>query len=112
MTISTAHSVEADTQQSTAAQDSPATPRYPLQEHERVSHPVAPPPATYREWEDGYRNLSSDPHTKLAMEKFLESLTPDVQKRINRQLRANYHHADKHEIDETTTWPSETADQV
>ena len=87
--ISDEHSTEVEISESVAAQSLPAIARFPRQEHERVSHPVAPPPANIHEWEAGLRSFASDPHKKSAIDEYFVDLTPAQRRRIDQELRAN-----------------------
>lgn len=88
MSIDTAHSESAGTQESVDVPESPGHPPAELPEHEYEWPPVAPPPATFREWEDGWRNCASDPRIQRAIDDVLDQLSPEKRKRIDRELRA------------------------
>ena len=58
-------------------------------EHVRGSSLDARLPATFDEWKAFHLNGHSSPRTMAATEDFLDSLTPDEQRRIDHRLQAN-----------------------
>ena len=67
----------------------------PLPSHEQMTHQAIRPPTTFREWEGGYLNYSSDPRIRAAMKRLIGSLSADQRRckrnRIEKNKRLSSH---------------------
>lgn len=80
---------EAGTCESVAPPSGPVQQGCEPPEGEHELHHAAPPPATYRDWANGYRSLGTSPHIRRAIEKSLQEIGLFRRIRIDLRLRAN-----------------------